>query len=67
MANLGITGYPLKWISNLLENRMFQIKIGNRTSEKGITKCGVPQGSPISPVLFNIMVNNLKLNGIEKM
>lgn len=66
MAKLGITGNPLKWINELLENRTFQIKIGNKTSKKGTTKCGVPQGSPISPVLFNIMINDLKLTGIEK-
>lgn len=66
MANLGITGYTLKWINNLLENRTFQMKIGNRTSEKGITTCVVPQGSPISPISFNIMINDLKLTNIEK-
>lgn len=60
-AKLGITGTPLRWISNFLNNRSYQIIIGNQKSEEGGISKGLPQGSPLSPLLFNIMMSDLNL------
>ncbi|KZS05367.1 Uncharacterized protein APZ42_031465 [Daphnia magna] len=43
---------------NLLCNRTYNVKIGNTTSENRELKVGVPQGSPISPLLFSIMMDD---------
>lgn len=52
VAKLGITGHPLKWINNLLENRIFQINIVKLAPEKGKT-------SKVHS--FNIMIYNSNL------
>ena len=48
-------GWPksiLRWTSSFLENRKVQVRFqGGVTSPKELV-CGVPQGSPISPLLF---------------
>lgn len=48
-------GWPksiLRWTSSFLENRKVQVRFqGGVTSPKELA-CGVPQGSPISPLLF---------------
>ena len=48
-------GWPksiLRWTSSFLENRKVQVRFqGGVTSPKALV-CGVPQGSPISPLLF---------------
>lgn len=46
--------HTIKFISNFLTNRSFQIHIENSYSNKSIILAGVPQGAVISPVLFSI-------------
>lgn len=61
MSRLGITGNSLNWIYDFLKERTYQMTIGEENFEKGTMSTGVPQGSPLSPTLFNIMVTDLNL------
>ncbi len=47
------------WIQQFLTERSFKVKVGNEVSESYNIECGVPQGSVISPILFNIMINDI--------
>ena len=47
------------FISNFLSDRLFQVKIGSTLSDFHVQENGVPQGSILSPVLFNIKINDI--------
>lgn len=54
-----------KWISDFLSNRFFQVSINNHLSSTKPIKCGVPQGSSISPTLFILYFSNV-VNNLPK-
>ena len=58
MKNLGIEGNMLAYVNNLLSNRTLQVKVNNIFSDIFTLDNGTPQGSCISPTLFNIMIND---------
>jgi len=49
----------IKFISNYLKGRKTQTTYNNTTSSKRNLKTGVPQGSVLSPTLFNIYTSDL--------
>ncbi len=59
MKAMGICGRTLKWVDSFMSNRVIQVKINGILSDKFITENGVPQGSVISPLLFNIAVSDI--------
>ena len=61
----GIKGKILKWIHEYVSNRSFKVFFeGEYSCEKKISS-GVPQGSTLSPTLFNVMINDIpKLPGV---
>jgi len=48
--------YIKKWLNEIV----FRIKIGDLLSKNVLYKKGLPQGDPLSPILFNIYVNSIK-------
>lgn len=56
---VGIQGQLLKWMVSYLENRSQRVNINDTLSDSANIKFGVPQGSTLGPILFNIYINEL--------
>lgn len=57
---LSINPYVINWIISFLENRKQRVTIDGVVTEFVDINRGVPQGSVLGPVLFSIMVNDIR-------
>lgn len=59
MSRLGLPLSLLSWVDSFLRNRTLGLAFDGRTENFNNIETGVPQGSPISPILFLIYIRNL--------
>lgn len=60
IQNSTMPKYLTKLTKDYLENRTFSVKINNTRSSIRKIESGVPQGSALGPILFNLYMSNLK-------
>ena len=59
MTRLGIDGDLVRWTSSFLTNRKIQLVIDGHDNDERDIETGIPQGSPVSPILFLIYISGV--------
>ena len=55
LEHYGFCGIVLKWFENYISNRKQYVSYNSHESQLEDIVCGVPQGSILGPLLFNII------------
>ena len=66
MKQVNINPYIINWLISFLDQRKQRVVVdGYRTKYVSINR-GAPQGTVMGPVLFSILINDIKANNTNK-
>ncbi|ODM22043.1 hypothetical protein SI65_02888 [Aspergillus cristatus] len=63
---LTLDGWPInvvQWVASFTQGRTASLRLGNHTSQTYQVPAGLPQGSPISPILFMLYIEPIFKQG----
>ena len=59
LQKAGITGQMYNYVQDFLKDRTFQVRVEGALSKTYIQENGTPQGSVLSPTIFNLVLNRV--------
>ena len=59
LGGKGLQPWVIRWLRSYLEDRTARLVFDGETTERRPIRAGVPQGSPLSPILFILYISTL--------